>query len=309
MIDIPALLEALGIRVEKRAGKRLWAICPSPDHNDHDPSWYIWNDPEGLRHGKHRCYGCGWRGGPVALVREVLGGDWDDARAWLADGSISHTPLDVQLEIREAKAIEAMSQPDWVRFADSFADWPTMAVRYLIGPKRRIDIDMVKRWGLGFIAKGDRNLAGRIWIPIRDTNRKLVTWQARTYIDDELRYTTPDRVRTPILYGAEHWPDVEDRRVLVVVEGPFDVLAVDRATRLPAGGMIGSNPSALQVSTMATFQNVVVMSDADEAGDRIWHELRGLKRWTNVVRARLADGEDPGGADDSTLRAALADWL
>jgi DNA primase len=309
VIDVLALLEALGIRVEKRAGKRLWAICPSPDHNDHDPSWYIWNDPDGLRHGKHRCYGCGWRGGPVALVREVLGGDWDDARAWLADGSISHTPLDVQLEIRESRAIEALKPPDWVRFADSFDDWPALAVKYLTGPKRRIGIDMVRRWGLGFIAKGDRTLAGRIWLPIRDATRKLVTWQARTYIDDDLRYTTPDLVRTSVLYGTEHWPETEDRKVVVVVEGPFDALSVDRATRLPVAGIIGSNPNNLQIAAMTTFQNVVVMTDADPAGDKVWGELRGLQRWTNVVRARLADGADPGGADDATLRAALADWL
>jgi hypothetical protein len=309
MIDVPALLEALGIRVEKRAGARLWSVCPSPDHDDHDPSWYIWNDPEGLRHGKHRCYGCGFRGGPAALVREVRGGDWDDARAWLADGSISHTPLDIHLEIREAKTIAAMRPPEWVRFGESFADWPTLAVRYLTGRKRRIDFDTVRRWGLGFITKGDRTLVGRIWIPIRNGRRELVTWQARTYVDDELRYTTPDRVRTPILYGAEHWPDPEDRRVLVVVEGPFDALSVDRATRLPVGAMIGSNPSSLQISTMATFPTVVVMSDADAAGDKIWEELCGLGRWTNVVRARLAPGADPGGARDETLRAALAPWL
>jgi DNA primase len=307
MIDVPALLDALEIRVEKRAGNRLWSTCPSPAHQDHDPSWYIWNDPDSLRHGKHRCYGCGFRGGPVALVREVLGGDWDEARDWLADGEVSHTPLNVLLEIREAKAIEAVKPPEWVRFGESFADWPSSAVRYL--EERRIGFDLVKRWGLGYIAKGDRSLAGRIWLPIRDTTRRLRTWQARTYIDDEIRYTTPDRVRTPILYGAEHWPEMGDRKVLVTVEGPFDVLAVDRATRLPVGGMIGSNPSPSQMAEMATFPDVVGLSDADAAGDKVWEALRGLSRWTRLTRVRLAEGADPGGSTDSTLREALRDWL
>jgi DNA primase len=307
MIDVPALLAALDIRVEKRAGKRLWAKCPSPEHDDKDPSWYIWNDPDGLRNGKHRCYGCGFRGGPVGLIRELRGGDWDDARNWLADGSISHTPLNVHIEIREATAAAAMAAPDWVRFGDSLDDWPSLAVEYLTA--RRIDWAMVRRWGLGFIAKGDRSLVNRIWLPMRDGDRRLVTWQARTYVDDDLRYTTPSHVRTPILYGAEHWPDLEDRRVLVVVEGPFDLLAVDRATRLPAGAMIGSNPSGQQSAAMTTFPNVVVLSDADAAGDKVCDDLRGLGRWTNVTRVRLADGEDPGGVSDETLRAALADWL
>ena len=307
MLDVSALLAALDVRVEKRAGKRLWAKCPSPDHDDKDPSWYIWNSEGDARHGKHRCYGCGFRGGPLALIRELRGGDWDDAKAWLNAGSVTYTPLHVTIEIQEAKAIAAVKPPTWVQFADSFDAWPSLAAKYL--RSRNIGMDLVKRWGLGFIAKGDREYAGRIWLPMRDATGKLRTWQARTYIDAEVRYTTPTRVRTPILYGCEHWPEPEDRRVLVVVEGPIDVLSVDRATRLPVGGIIGSDPSGQQISAMATFPNVVVMTDADAAGDKAWEALRGLSRWTNVIRARLADGEDPGGVGDDVLQEALREWL
>ena len=309
MIDVPALLAALAIRVEKRAGKRLWAKCPSPDHDDHNPSWFIWCDPDSSRHGRHRCYGCGFRGGPLALVREIQGGDWDDARQWLDDGQIRHTPLDIHLEIREHRSIEAVAPPDWVQFADDYQQWPTLAVRYLTGDKRRIGIDTVRRWGLGFIAKGDASLAGRIWIPIRDPQRRLISWQARTYIDDDLRYNMPSRANVTTFLGAEHWPEAEDRKVVVVVEGPFDALSVDRATRLPVAAIIGSNPNGRQLSALSTFDHVLVMTDADTGGDKAAAMLQGLARWTTVTRVRLGDGQDPGGATDATLRDALRDWL
>jgi DNA primase len=313
VIDVPELLAALEIRVEKKSANRLWAVCPSPEHNDHDPSWFIWNEPGVPRHGKHRCYGCGFRGGPTALVREVLGGSWDDAAYWLETGTLQSTPLTIQVEVKEARAIERVSQPDWVRFVTTWEEWPTLARRYLASPKRRMGPEvwpaLAQRWGLGFIAKGDRELVNRIWLPIRDTNLKLMSWQARTYVDDDVRYTTPHHVATPILYGAEHWPEPEDRRAIVVVEGPFDALSVDRATRLPVGAVIGSNPAPRQLIALSTFKEVVVMSDADPAGDKLADALVGLGRWTTVTRVRLADGSDPGGATDETLRSALAPWL
>lgn len=309
MLDVLTLLTSLGIAVEKRHGARLWAKCPSPDHDDHDPSWFIWNTPgDAIRNGKHRCYGCGWRGGPLALVRAVRGGDWYDARTWLETGDSTYTPLQVAVEIREIEARARMRAPEWVQFGDTFDAWPTLAVRYLTGPKRRLGIETVKRWGLGFITKGERKLAGRIWIPIRDMNGTLVSWQARSYVDSDLRYMTPE-AHVPVLYGTEHWPVHEDRDVVVVVEGPFDALSVDRATRLPVGAIIGSNPTSSQISAMATFRHVVVMTDADPAGDKVWDQLQGVRRWTQLTRMRLPDGCDPGGSSDAQLRNALSDFV
>lgn len=308
MIDVPQLLRALDITA-KKAGNRYWAICPSPDHDDHAPSWFMWDLPgDRTRHGKHRCYGCGFRGGATHLVRSRLGLDWDEAGRALERMEISYTPLNVQLEIREATR-PVVKPPDWVRFAERFEDWPDLAREYLTGTKRRMTWDVVRRWGLGYIAKGDKALAHRIWIPIRNSAGLLVTWQARTYVDDPLRYMTPERFPATVLYGCEHWPEVEDRSVVVAVEGPFDALSVDRATRLPTAAVIGSNPSPLQLQSLTTFRTVVVMSDADAAGDKLATTIQGLGRWTKVERVRLAEGADPGGATDEVLRSALSAWL
>lgn len=307
MLDVPMLLAKLDIPVIKRAGRRLWSNCPSPEHPDKDPSWFIWNDETSDRHGHHRCYGCGFRGGAIALVREIFGIATSEAKKWLQSDDVRYTPLEISVEIREQVRREEMQPPQWVQFAADYKDWPTLAVRYLTGPKRRVNSVLANRWGLGFAIKG--TLAGRVWIPIRDPGCRLVSWQARSFIDDPLRYVTPDRVQVQTLLGAEHWPEAEDRRVVVVVEGPFDALAVDRATALPVGAIIGSNPSTRQMSALATFDEVVIMTDPDGAGDKAEDMLRGMSRWVKIHRARLPATFDPGNAPDDMLCDMLGPWM
>jgi len=159
---------------------------------------------------------------------------------------------------------------------------------------------------LGWAAKGV--LAGRVWLPIRDVDGQLVSWQARTYVGDTLRYLTPDRTPVRVLCGAVHWPEPEDREVVVVVEGPFDALAVDQAVRLPVGALIGSNPHPLQAVALSTFKHVVVLTDADDAGDKAASLLGGLGRWTQVHRVRLPEKMDPGEAPPELLRDMLSAW-
>jgi hypothetical protein len=304
MIDVPALVARLGLHVVRR-GQKLIARCPNPDHEDRHPSWFIRDQDGTPGHAHHRCYACGFRGGPRQLVAAVLGCTEDEAKQWLLGNEVNYTPLDVTVELREKHYVDkAIPIPEWVQFAP-WEQWPTLAIRYL--HPRRIDAPLVKRWGLGFAVKG--NLAGRVWLPVVDAYGRRCSWQARSYIGDELRYMTPDRVRVNTLFGAVHWPDVEDREVVVVVEGPFDAIAVDRATRLPVGALIGSQPNAMQMASLASFKTVVVLTDSDKAGDHAAEALTGMARWSNVVRVRLPAPHDPGDAPDELLRAILGPWM
>jgi len=312
MLDVLDLLAKLGIRVEKRAGNRLWSRCPSPDHDDKDPSWYVWNDPGERRHCKHRCYGCGFRGGPLGLVVEVRGGDYDDARAWLARGVIDNPQLDVELMVLEQGGIMhlrdvAREAPPFVLFGLPYKDWPVYAQGEMESKRPTIrdrGQEVVTRWDLGVALKG--TLAGRIYIPIVDTDGRSVSWQARTYVGDELRYMTP-KAGPSALFGQRHWPEPEDRDVVVVVEGPFDAIAVDRALRLPVAALCGSNPVPRQLAALATFRRVIVMTDSDAAGDKVAAELQGLARWTRVRRVRLPDGLDPGAATEAQIGRIMVD--
>jgi DNA primase len=98
MFDLVELLDRLGIQ-STRKGHRIWARCPSRDHDDQDPSWAIITDEGGEKHGRHHCFGCGFGGWPIHLVQEVLDCDRNEARAWLAGEGIDVPVLDVDLEI------------------------------------------------------------------------------------------------------------------------------------------------------------------------------------------------------------------
>ncbi len=56
------------------------AHCPFPDHEDKNPSFYIY--PSGVW---WRCFGCGRKGGSIDLVKEALGVDFRVAKAWLRE--------------------------------------------------------------------------------------------------------------------------------------------------------------------------------------------------------------------------------
>ena len=297
------MLERLGVAVTSRVGRRLWARCPHPDHDDKDPSWYVWNAPGEDRHGHHHCFGCGWGGGLVRLVQAVLGyDDEDDAWDWLRSEDVAITATGAVFEVRGVESMRiGLPVPPGVRVVP-LRDWPTPAARY--ARSRGLTDEIVDRWGLGYGASDD--VAYRIWIPIRDERGRLVCWQARTYIDDSLRYTTPAGVRPGAIVGQVFWPPRDARGLVVVVEGPLDAIAVDRATRLPVAALMGSQPVPRQLVALSSFRRVLVLTDSDPAGDAAGAVLVGaLARWTSVERVRLPDGYDPADAGDVEVRRAL----
>lgn len=309
MIDLGRLLDTIGIRVEKTGGGRLWARCPFPDHDDHDPSWFIWDLPGDEKHGRHHCFGC-HEGGRVLdlIVKTVPGVDSKPAaRRWLADGGIEYPLLAIELDdptpyVSPKKTAEA-SLPANVQFGVPFSDWPTLAQRYLVS--RGYSAETVGRWGLGFARTGP--VSGRIIIPVRDSNGRLSTWQARSYVGDELRYLTPKRGEVGVLFGSELWPPPSSRDLLAVVEGPFDAIAVDDATRVPVGALLGSAPLPRHLAAIATFSRVIVATDNDKAGNLAADAIAGASRWVTVRRRAPPPGLDPA-AISPEERRRLVTW-
>lgn len=297
MIDISRLLSALQISV-KRQGMRLWSTCPSPEHDDHDPSWFMWDKPDDpTRHGRHRCFGCGFSGGPSALVAAAFGCSWQEAKDWLAAGDLDVPILAVELEMRPVRKAR-FKLPPGVTFP-TFDKWPTPFRRYAQG--RGIGADSVERWGIGFAVGGQ--LHGRIVIPVREPDGFVRSYQARTIFKGETKYLTPAGVRPGSILGVEHW--TEDRTRLVVVEGPLDAIAVDRATGLSVAALLGSEPTPSQLSRLATFDRVDVLTDPDKAGDKAADRISGLSRWSQLRRIRLPVGEDAASIGDVELRRLL----
>jgi DNA primase len=304
VIDVLRLLDALGIEYTRR-GSQLRARCPHPDHEDLNPSWTIVAD-EGGRHGFHHCFACQWGGGPVALVAAVLGLEPKDARAWLEDGDYAVTKLELELDVRERPAVAGLGVPPEVQFIP-LERWPKAAREYL--ERRGFGAATVDRWGLGVVSATEKTqLRGRIFIPVLDDAGEFRTYQARAFGKAATRYLTPT-AGPPAIFGCQYWPAPVERQVVVVPEGPFDALAVDAATGLPVGSLLGSDPQPWQLLRLATFRVVVVLTDPDAAGRKAATALQAaLARWTRVVLHALPAGRDPAQVyedDPVELRAML----
>lgn len=292
MIDPATLLGRLGIEATLRSGK-LHATCPSPEHDDRKPSWAAWEDDLGRF--RHRCLSCGFGGGPAGLVMVVLGCDRRQAHDFL-DGTEAAGPppaLQVRVEVREwpiGRHVVTVPEEVWL---EPLEEWPTPARRYL--ESRGLGQREVARWGLGYAVDG--HLAGRIWIPVRDYISRIQSWTARAFGGGEPKYDSSTTAAPHLLLGEHLWP-VSYGDIVVVVEGPFDAMAVEHAcpnTAVAAlrGSASGAALDPGHAEKLARFQEVVIATDPDKAGERAAAHVSGIGRWTRVRRAKFEKGIDP----------------
>lgn len=317
LVDVEELLRRLDISFQRRGGQ-LWASCPHPEHNDRTPSWRVNVDPAHPKFGQHRCYGCGWGGWPRHLVEVVLGCSADEAWEWLGDlESDPPLPFEVRVEYQRDRSAE-FRLPAGVKLGP-IGTWGVAAQGYILG--RGVSPSQIERWGIGWTGRRWHRvlnpLAGRIVFSVRDVSGRLISYTGRSYVGHERRYREATRAEGADLgavFGEEHWPRSRARRAVVVTEGAFDALAVERVMPgLAVGGIFGSQLAPSCVSRLTTFGAVLLATDPDAAGNKVAQELeQTLRRWVQVVRVPLPDELDASGKrhdcatlEPGALRSAL----
>lgn len=306
-VDVGKLLARLGIEA-RRDGDEFLARCPG--HEDAKPSWSIHGTT-----GKHHCFACGFGGTATSLVIHVLDMAqlaWTrrDAWEWMRDQGLlvgdGELGLDVELYLQVAKPTSFVL-PAGVVVDAPLSAWPTPAARYVAS--RAIPGHQLRRWGVGYAVGG--RLAGRVVFPVRDRRGRLLSYSARTFVGDPVRYLTPHESENPdhaALFGEQAWPAVGERRRVVVVEGAIKALAVERACSLHVAGVLGatqaSNPSV--IAKLATFPEVTILLDNDEAGSKAAHALTGaLARHVRTSQVFLT-GPAVDDAEPDVVRKAVA---
>lgn len=306
MIDVDKLLRALGISA-KRAGREWQALCPY--HADRKPSWSIRDQPGHERHGRHNCFSCGAGGDAVQLVADLLTLEREEALQWLAQSGITSDP-DVPFEteiVERAQPLfsdSALHIPALVQF-EPLDQWVSAARDFAI--RRGLTAEQVERWGIGYAVAG--RCRGRIWIPVRDGDGKLQSWMARAYdAKMRLRYLTPTREEAlglAALFGPQHWGH---RGQVVLCEGALNALACERAgaRNIAAIGGSATKVTPLVIAALSTFEQVLVVTDPDAAGDKAAEQVIGaLKRWRSVIRLELPAGTDANDLPEAELREIL----
>jgi DNA primase len=302
---VERVLARLGIEA-KRQGKEWIALCPSKGHADKHPSWRIRDEEGGEKDGYHQCFPCGFGGGLVELVKELLGLKSREAKEWLAGDAIAPTPPS-SVELRSIPL--GFRLPPGVEIAP-LDKWPTPARRY--AQSRHITSAQVERWGLGYALEG--RLQGRLVVPVRDRRGIAQGYTARAFQGQQRRYLEPEAwegADQGVLFGEQHWAGCHlATGPLFVVEGAFNALAVERALTQSGPNVVatrGSQLSAAAALKFTGFQTVIVVTDPDPAGDKLADEIAFVlaRQGGRCERARLPEGTDADEVEPAELREVL----
>lgn len=126
--------------------------------------------------------------------------------------------------------------------------------------QRGFDDATMRRWELGTINVND------LFIPIRNSTGKLVSWQIRQ-AEGEPKYKLKPGVKVHnLLFGFDKWAQGE-HSTLYVCEGALDAIWLDQCG-FEAVATLGSSISPVQVNLLlrSGFHSIVTVADNDEAG-------------------------------------------
>ena len=307
--DIPTLLRRLGIEA-RRQGREWVALCPNPEHDDKKPGWRIRDESGSKKHGMHHCWACGFGGNVQDLVEKVLRIDWRAAKVWLATDAVADdVPVASSVELKMRPWDTSFRLPIGVEVGP-IESWPGSPRKYALS--RGILSWQVDRWGVGFAVEG--RLEGRIVFVKRDGEGRPIGFSARTYVGDKRRYLEPEAwegATASAIFGEQFWTADARRRFdqrVFVVEGAINALAIERACPVaPVAATSGSQLNPLVASKLATFGEVVAVTDPDAAGDALAEMLSNAfaRHSKKFRRVRLPSGSDAASVPEFVLKESL----
>jgi len=325
------LVELIARHVQlKKSGANFMGLCPF--HHEKSPSFSVSADKQ-----LYYCFGCGKGGGAFQFLMEHDGYAFPEAVEYLAEKAGLEVPKDSspepQEEARKTQALDLLDRSAGVFSEMLHSEQGKQALQYF--QRRGLPENIIthyrlgyappgygfmqKRFGqdkrilaqlesVGLLFKGDRGYAdrfrARVMFPIRDRRGHVVGFGGRIMEKGEPKYLnspeTPYYHKSELLYGYyEHRESIRKRKLLVVVEGYMDVLAL-AAHGLPVGlAPLGTAIGERQVREILRLHaEPVFCFDGDRAGRQAaW---RALERMLPLLTADhgpkflyLPDGEDP----------------
>lgn len=269
--DIEYVLQSLGVTEFKYTTD--WVMCSCPLAQWTHESGTDLNPSFGVREGSGispaHCFACGFRGGMISLIREY-------GKYGLSDGCITEEDVDQLIDY----VLLAEEDSGEVRLRGAVLDQPVVVSSRVesclnkLHPyfsERGITEESVLAWDLGWFEEDNRVL-----FPVfsfEGKQKRLRGVVGRTIVGEEPKWRNypPKFKKSEFLYGE--WLAPPEVDVLVVVEGPIDVILVNQSLvdkgfeKFWCVGLMGADPSKKQRDKMVSLgKEVCCMLDNDSSG-------------------------------------------
>lgn len=236
MEALDEIINILGIKNYVIKGDELGCLCLNPDHDDHNlDNFYI-----NLSNGLYNCFSCGFKGNVINLLYKRGASYTTGLRLW------QFVQQDRRVEIiLPAKALD----------------------KYLVAPfLSRISPYALQRVGNQEILDEYGVYADESENPIF-TTRNYKGEYTSLWVREHGQYLLLDPInakKSGVFFG-EHLLQTD---FTVLCEGPFDAMAVRKATGQKALCGFGTQLSNYQMNRLSQMSNVVIFFDGDRAGRR-----------------------------------------
>ena len=304
-LDMPGVLEELGITVAEVVGDEVWAWCPNDDHEERRPKHWSIN----AKSGEHLCFSCGYSGTIEMLVAEKL-----NLRSTIRLPNGEPSPLNLTAAkewVRErGMSLDALRRlPSWERTAEEYEPpmGESLLAIYETPPwseleQRQLDADSCARYGVLWDPREST------WIlPVRDPDEHtLWGWQVKGA--GIFRNHPPGIKKSHTLFGLNAFAGSR----AILVESPLD------AVRLSAEGIdgglatFGASISETQMRIVLDVADELVVATDNFSSDAAGRQaaLKLLKRYSTRIDMRFldysrTDAKDIGDMDSQQITSAI----
>lgn len=333
----------------KKAGNEFKACCPF--HDEKTPSFWV-NDQKAFYH----CFGCGVHGDAIRWLTEARGLAFMDAVKLLADEVGLELPKPEPEEV--ARQERATGQQEVMEAAAQYFERMlgqsegAGARNYL--KLRDVESASIGDFRIGYAPDGRTNISraldrftpdqlieagllisvdekepydrfrNRVMVPIKDPRGRVIAFGGRILGEGEPKYlNSPDTFlfdKGRVLFNLDRAaPASRQAGRILVVEGYFDVLALDRAGIREAVAPMGTALTDSQLELLwRLVDEPILCFDGDPAGRKAAERaaeraMPSLRPGKQLLIALLPQGKDPddlireGGATafETTLSGAL----
>jgi len=249
--------------------------CPFCNHQKRKLEINLLTDDKGEN--RFACWVCGARGKTIFSLLRQLKVPADQAAPVL---SLIKKGTKYHYEVEEVVELPKEFQSLWKASTQSVI---ANKIRKYLYNRGLNDLDFIK-YNIGYCTSGE--FTGRIILPSYDEHNKLNFFTARTYEDSFYKYKNPSTSRDIIFFeNLINW-----EQPLVLVEGPFDALAVRRNAIPLLGKTVSKTLMKKIVENKVKELYVVLDEDAKREALRLCDTFLSLGKQVHLVDLK---GKDP----------------